>query len=171
MSFHEIIFVSNRVTEHFSWCNAFTVAYIFVNAFFILWVSVFECVNSTILVPGYPGDIFGCIVYVDWSFDDMLIIKRRQYLPDLCNDLLYSGVRLLRKFENRYKFCSNIYRSEWSDLWLYASEENLLNASSLLNERKMSLIRIPILVGVIECVSQWILCCKAISKRFFWRKS
>lgn len=54
---------------------------------------VVVCVNSTILEPGRPGRISGFIVYVDWrSFDDMLIFKRRQYLPDLCNDLLYSGV-------------------------------------------------------------------------------
>lgn len=57
-------------------------------------------VNSTILVAGYPGYIAGSIVYVDWrSFDDMLIFKRRQYLPDLCNDLLYSGVRFLEVVE------------------------------------------------------------------------
>lgn len=34
-------------------------------------------------------------------FDDLLILKRRQYLPDLCNDLLYSGVRFLQTFEIR----------------------------------------------------------------------
>lgn len=70
---HESVFVSDRVAERLRGRGAGVAS---------------VAVNSTI-----PGRITGRIEYVDWRrFADMLIFKRRQYLPDLCNDLLYSGV-------------------------------------------------------------------------------
>lgn len=91
--------MSDRVAEHLCRCNFACVAYVLVNVRVDRRIGVVVCcVNGSILNSGDPGRISGCIVYVDWrSLDDMLIFKRGQYLPDLCNDLLYSGVRFLRK--------------------------------------------------------------------------
>lgn len=83
LSFHEAVVVcdgaAERLRRH--------VAVVCVCAPLLILASI-------ILVGSTIG---GCIEYVGWSFADMLIVIRRQYLPDLCNDLLYSGVRLLRK--------------------------------------------------------------------------
>lgn len=78
--FHGIVIVGDRVAE-------------LVRGRSVVVASV-NCTG-----PGRgPALLRGGIDYVGrWSFADMLIFKRSQYLPDLCNDLLYSGVRLLRK--------------------------------------------------------------------------
>lgn len=85
--------MSDGVAERLRGRNcAITVTDVLVNVFGVVVVRV----NSTIPEPGPARR--GRIEYVDRrSFGDMLIFKRRQYLPDLCNDLLYSGVRFLRK--------------------------------------------------------------------------
>lgn len=70
--------MSDRVAEHFSGCNCVAVTNVLVNVRVGCRIGVVVvCVNSTILEPGSPGRISGCIVYVDGrSFGDMLIFKR-----------------------------------------------------------------------------------------------
>lgn len=85
--------MSDGVAKHLCGCDYVSVINVFVNVLIGRISVVVVSVNSTIPQPGCPGRNSGCIVYVDRrSFVDMLIFKRRQYLPDLCNDLLYSGV-------------------------------------------------------------------------------